>query len=292
MELSVAAATPLLVAGSVVDVRVDVRALSSIEVSGVEVALVAQMRFIHREAGMLGTASMGRAKRTEVHSSKEVPGPWPLAAGESVTLPVRLDLPEAAPGTTRCDLIQIEWSVRGRLEAIGYSYAQARREVVVLSTASDLAHVAVTPPVSDSRAIAELAFENLSSRFLVPGRPVSGTLAITPLRAGTVRAARVALLMYQHVHRGDWVASRSAAYQENSRATQIGGVILAEHLELAPAADVRLPFTLPVRRILPAPSLDTPAFSLRWVLRADLDRGLRRAPFTELELHGRTVRGW
>lgn len=290
VDLSIAVARTPQVAGSAVDIEVEIHALGDLEVSGIEVAAVAEMRFIYQEAGMFGPATMGRAKRTEIHDRRAVPGPWPLSAGESITLPARLQLPEDAPGTTRTDLIEIRWNVRVRLEAVGYTYAEALREVVVLTTAANLAHVAIRPPAGDSRGTAQLAFDEVSSRFLVPGRAVSGTLVITPLRAAVVRSARVAILLRQRVARGEWVQARSEAYQPIERSTQIVSRTLAEGLELTLETCARLPFTLPVRPALPASTIDTPAFSARWMLRAELDRGLRRAPYTEVELHGRTVR--
>jgi hypothetical protein len=293
VELSVEVAQPRVETGSPVDVRVAARARRDVEVTGVEIALVARMRFIHREAGMLGPAAMSRSTRTEVHSVHEVPGPWPLAAGESVTLPARLAVPETAPGTTRSDLIDIAWSVRMRLNAVGHTYAQARSEIVVLSAAPDRLHVAMSPPAAESRGIAALAFEDLSSRVLVAGRPLAGTLVLAPQRATTARSVRVAILMRQQVHRGEWVGddpSRNPAYRPNERSAQIAAATVADALELVPGRDVRLPFTLPVRPALRAPSLGTPTFAVRWVLRGEVDRGLHRRPFVELELHGRTTR--
>jgi hypothetical protein len=52
---------------------------------------------------------------------------------------------------------------------------------------------------------------------------------------------------------------------------------------------LRLPFTLRVPLPLPAPSIDTPEFTLRWLLRAVLDRPLRRDPVATVELCGTTA---
>jgi hypothetical protein len=294
VELSVEVGRARAVAGSDLDLVVGARASRDVEVTGVEVDLVVRMRFIHREAGLLGTASMTRSTRTEVPDSREVPGPWPLAQGEAVRLPLQLHVPQGAPGTTRSDLVEIDWSVRVRLHAVGHTYAEARRSITVLTAAPDRVHVALTPPVVQTRGVAELSFDAVPSRFLVPGRALSGTLGITPLRPEVVRAARVALVLRQVVLRGEWIGddpSRNPAYQENERDTQLASATLAEGLELVPGQPVGLDFVLPVRTSLPAPSVGTPPFTVSWILRGVLERRWRRSPFVELELHGRTLPG-
>ena len=291
-DIGVRVAHPTVVAGSTLDVEVFARATSGVTVTGLEVALVARIRFIHRELGFIGASSMSRSKRTEVHAVHHVPGPWPLASLEAVTLPVRLQVPESAPGTTHSDLVEIDWEVRVRLSATGFTYAEGSLGIVVLTAAPDRAQVAIAPPTGESRGVASLSFEGLSSRVLAPGRELSGTVAILPERRVAVRGVHVSLLLRQRVHRGEWTnddPARNPAFQENERDSAISHVAVADALGLVPGHPVRLPFTLPARPELPGPSLHTPAFTVDWLLRADLDRGLRRRPFVEVELHGRTA---
>jgi hypothetical protein len=101
-------------------------------------------------------------------------------------------------------------------------------------------------------------------------------------------------VLRQQVHHGEWVGddpSRNPAYQEHDKDTDVAVVRLADSLDLSSGVPIRLPFTLLVPPDLPAPSLDTPHFTLSWLLRATLDRPLRPNPFVEVELHGRTAHG-
>ena len=52
---------------------------------------------------------------------------------------------------------------------------------------------------------------------------------------------------------------------------------------------LRLPFTIRAPLTLPAPSLSAPEFTLRWLLRAVLDRPRRPDPTTTLELWAATA---
>jgi sporulation-control protein spo0M len=290
--LSVALGTPEATPGSDLDLRVTCRAAEDVTITGVEVALVTTTTVRHREAGLLGSAS--RSRRTEVHAQGGLPGPWPLGAGESVTLPARLYLPADAPGTATADLVRVEWALRVRLAAVGFAFAEARRDLVVRTGAADRAAVATAPPTLVDRGSARLALEALSSRVLSPGGVVAGTLLIEPLRATHVSAARVTLLLRQQVHHGHWLSddpARNPASEENEKDTKLAQATVCDARDLQPGSIVRLPFSLSVPADLPAPSMSRPEFTLRWLLRADLDRGLRRKPFVELELHGRTAPG-
>jgi sporulation-control protein spo0M len=293
VELSVATDRVEVLAGAQIPVVVRCLAHRDVSVQSVEVALATKVTYLHKEAGLLGSRFTGTAKRTEVHAVHEVPGPWPLAAGESVALPVTLVVPADAPGTARSPLVGISWVVRVRLHAVGHAYAEVLRSFVVLSRAADRTVVADRPPVIADRRFAALAVEGLSSRYLLPGRPLSGSVAVTPKRPGSARSVQVALVLRQEVHHGEWVGddpSRNPAFQENDKDTDVAVARLAEALELDPGTTMRLPFTLLVPDDLPAPSLDTPHFTLSWLLRATLDRPLRPNPFVEVELHGRTAR--
>ena len=66
---------------------------------------------------------------------------------------------------------------------------------------------------------------------------------------------------------------------------------LAGCLLLDPTQPLWLPFTVPVPPRLPAPSLQTPEFTLSWVVRGVLDRALRQDPYVDVELRGVTTPG-
>jgi len=280
--------------GSDLDLAIGCRAADDVEVTGIDAALVARMTYAARQIGMPGAASVFRGRRTEVHSEQHVPGPWPLARGESVTFPVRLHVPETGFGTARSELVAIEWSARVRLGAKGHTYAEASQVIDVRSDAGDRAFVAMSLPRTDDRGVAALSFGRLSTRVLSPGRALSGTVTITPLRLAVARAARVVVVLRQQVHHTEWEAvdrSRHPDFVENERETLLSAAQLGEDLELSPGRPLSLAFRLPAKPALPAPSIQAPPFRLNWILRAELDRGLRRRPFVEVELHGRTAPG-
>lgn len=290
IELS---AVPEMVDGARVALQVRCVAARDVVVRGGEVAVVAQVAYRHRELGMTGGRFASRVRRTHVHAEHPLPGPWPLAAGEAVMIPVTIPLPTGW-GTAHTPLVDITWAFRVRLRVEGYLAAEARRTFVLLSRAAARAEEVSQPPVAESRGCADLRIESLSTRWLGPGTPLSGTLVITPARPCGVRGVRLALVLRQQVHHGEWVApdpSRNPAYQENELDTEVVVRPLAGRLDLVPGAEVRIPFRLVAPPDLPAPSLSSPTFTLSWLLRAVLDRPLRADPFVEVPLHGRTTRG-
>lgn len=278
--------------GALLDLAVRCLADGDVVVQGGEVALITRLAYKHAEGSLLGGSFTTSARRTQVRVREQVPGPWPLAAGEEVSLPVRLALPADGPGTTHCALVDIAWAVRVRLQVQGYLEAEASRTFLVRSRAADRAEVVDRDPVSVARRCARLRVESLSSRWLAPGRALTGTLVIEPLRACSIRGIRVALVLRQQVHHGEWLtddASRNPAHQEKDRDTIVVVSALAGTRHLEPDVPVALPFTLVAPRELPAPSLSTPNFTVSWLLRAVVDRPLRPDPYVEVELHGRTT---
>ena len=155
VELAVATDRVEVVTGAQVPVVVRCLAQRDVSVRSVEVALATKVTFVHKEGG-LGSRYTGTAKRTEVHAVHEVPGPWPLAAGESVALPVTLVVPADGPGTARSPLVEISWVVRVRLHAVGHAYAEVVRSFVVLSRAADRVGVATSPPVAEDKRFARI----------------------------------------------------------------------------------------------------------------------------------------
>ena len=66
-------------------------------------------------------------------------------------------------------------------------------------------------------------------------------------------------------------------------------VALADRVELDPARPLTFRFSVPVPDRLPAPSMRTEEFSLRWMLRGVVDRPLRADPCVAVEMHGVTT---
>lgn len=296
VAIEVSADSVEMVEGAQVTLQVRCLAERDLIVRGGEVAVVARISYRHKEVGLLGGRFTAPVRRTEVHAEHVLPGPWPLAAHESVVIPVTMPLPRSGLGTARTPLVEITWAFRVRLHVEGYLAAEARRTFVLLTPAATQAEAVTQPAVAESRGCADLRIDALSTRWLAPGGALAGTLAITPTQSCPVRGVRLALVLRQQVHRGEWLAAdpaRNPAYQEDERDTEVVGVPLAGPLDLdptAPALPLRLPFRLVAPPDLPAPSLSTPNFTLTWLLRAALDRPLRPDPFVEVPLHGRTTR--
>jgi hypothetical protein len=69
----------------------------------------------------------------------------------------------------------------------------------------------------------------------------------------------------------------------------VASVALADRPELDPARPLTFRFSVPVPDRLPAPSMRTEEFSLRWMLRGVVDRPLRADPCVAVEMHGVTM---
>jgi len=164
-------------------------------------------------------------------------------------------------------------------------------EILVLSRSQDCASVALAPPVAVDRDFAALDLDIQSGRRLVPGAELSGSVTVTPRRAGSARALRLELVLQENVEHGPWLGddpARNPSDQGKRAETVVDCVQLAGQHELERGNPRSYPFTLPVPPQLPAPSMHTPEFSLRWLLRAVLDRPLHKDPYVEVELHGLT----
>lgn len=281
-----------LVEGEPLGVHVRLASQRPVVVRGGLVELSTRLTYYHKEGGLYA-GSMSRARRRQVHASRRIPGPWPLEPDEEVVVPVSVPVPQDGPGTTRASLVDISWWVTARMHVQEYAPMDVSRPIVVLSRARPLRAVATGPEAADDRRCVRLAFTDVSSRELRPGRPLTGTLLVTPLRPTPVRGVRVDLVLRQQVHHGEWIGddpTRNPAYQGMERDTVIASGQLFGRTVLAPDAPLRLPFALSPPGTLPAASLDTPNFTLTWMLRAVADRPLRQDPHCELPLHGRTAR--
>lgn len=293
VSIAVAAGSGDVVEGSVLPLEVRIEAQRDVVVRGGEVALVTRVAFKHREANLLGGSSPKVVRRTDVHAVHPVPGPWPLPAHEPVVLPVRLSVPATGPGTAHSPLVDIMWAARVRLQVEGHLDAEASQAFVVRSRAIGEEGSLHNQPVCSQRGCADLRISDLSTRSLVPGGSLTGTLEIAALRPFSVRGVRLALALRQRVHHGHWHVddpTRNPANEENEESTEIVLTNLSGPLDLSAGLPTRIPLRLVAPPDLPAPSMSTPHFQLTWLLRAVLDRPLRPDPYVEVELHGRTTR--
>lgn len=116
-----------------------------------------------------------------------------------------------------------------------------------------------------------LCFESLSSRRISGGVPVTGSIGVDPVAARGARGLRVELVMLEHV-----VPTAGEPLQDDRTAsTVVASVGMAGSPKLDTGRSLHAPFTLPVPQRLPAPSMTTPEFTVRWFLRAVLERPMR-----------------
>lgn len=280
-------------AGQTVQLWLRLTAERPLTVRGATVELSTRLTYLHKEGGLYAGRSIARARRTEVRATQEVPGPWPIQPGELITLPVAVQVPPDAPGTTHVPVVEITWWVTARVRVADFAPAEVSRSFVVLSRAADLLGVAFEPVTGNDRRCARVSIEDLPSRFLAPGCALSGTVAIRPLRRCAIRGVRLELAVRQKVHHGEWTGddpTRNPAYQELEQDLVVAGSRLSGPTVLEPADPVRTPFRLILPEDLPAASLVTPNFTLSWLLRAVVDRRLRPDPYVEVPLHARTTR--
>lgn len=113
-------------------------------------------------------------------------------------------------------------------------------------------------------------------------------------RAASARGIRMELVLRERVHHGRWIGddpARNPCDQVTETYTVVATTVLAGGLHLDPIQPLWLLFTVPAPPRLPGPSLQTPEFTLSWVLRGVLDRALRPDPYVEVELCGVTTPG-
>ncbi len=280
------------VEGSVIDLAVRGVVERDLTVAGGQVDLIRTVTYRYRNRA--DEFSLTPARSAEVVTRRVLPAGGRYLSGEQLYETVCLDVPADGPGSVTGDLVRVQWAVRAHLRVEPSGDAEATRKVVVFSRASDRAWVQRTPPVWQDRRCAVLAFESLSSRRLVPGSWVSGVLTVAPRRAASARGIRVELVLREQVHHGPWIGddpSRNPCDQSTEKDTVVATTVLAGGLQLDPIQPLWLPFALPVPPRLPAPSLQTPEFTLSWVLRGVLDRALRPDPYVDVELRGVTTPG-
>lgn len=274
-----------VVDGDRVDVVVSVTATRDVLVDVGEVELVRTLALTRRERTWNGAGYTASGRTETVLGRVHLDAPGTLAPGQACHVHAVVPVPVPATGEASVAgrLVQQQYAVRVRFRA-GTHLLEAAREVHV-PCAPDPAGLAEGAAVVDDQGIAVLGVEDLPQLRLYGGVPVRGTVTVTPLVAGHARRVRVDLLMTEHVS----AAPGEPLQEDLDTSTVIASVTPAEHLEQAPGRTLRLPFTLHVPERLPAPSLRTPDFRVRWVLQVVLDRALRRDPRVTLEVPAATT---
>ncbi|MGZ4617306.1 MAG: arrestin C-terminal domain-containing protein [Frankiaceae bacterium] len=327
VELTIELPDTVYVEGSTIDATVLAMAGRDVVVTRGDVELVRNVSYQYRSGGM-GGSNTATARHSQVVARSVFHTGGPLPGGQPLVQPVRLLVPSDGPGSVRAELLKVTWAVRARLRTKGCRDAEATKHILVLSEARECAAVAQSAPLVEDRGCAVLGFESLSSRRLVGGVPLFGVLTVTPLRPVTARALRVDLLLAEHVAHGPLVTddpARSPANEDKDADTIVASVALAGQLGSPVAGQItwgcprslrdwlsrtryegtvllasgricfeakqqlRFPFHLPVPPRLQGPSVRTPDYSLRWMLRGVLDRRLHADPCITVEMHAVTT---
>ncbi|MGZ4568204.1 MAG: hypothetical protein ACXVFZ_15520 [Blastococcus sp.] len=284
-ELTVTTAEGAVAAGQPLSVTVRFVADRPTEITGGEVELVRHGAVTHFERGWMGAGGTVSFRGVAVLDRADLDVAGPLVSGQHLSRQMTLRVP---PGEATVDgyLVQQEYAVRARLRAVHARDVEGVSALRVLSTAADRGWVTQTAPVVDDAGFAAVGIEDLSTRQLRGGVPISGTVTVIPRQAGRARGVRVEVVLEEQVPAR--VAERPVE-EDRARTTVVATDALTDHLDLEPGRELRLPFTLRVPLPLPAPSISTPEFSLRWLLRAVVDRPRRPDPTTTLELCGTTA---
>jgi len=266
-----------------VQVVVSLTAGRDVLVDGGEVDLVRTLALTRRERNWNGAGS-GVSRRTEsVLGRVALDAAGSLVAGQTRHLHVVVPVPGDGEASIAGRLAQQEHAVRVRCRTGGH-VVEATREVHVPLAPGPTSPGGSTTLVDDA-GIAVLGLEDVAQPRVYGGVPLRGTVTVAPLVAGRARGVRVELLMVEHVP----AAPGEPLQEELETSTVIATSRPAEHVELVPGQPLRLPFTLHVPDRLPAPTVRTADFEVRWVLQAVLDRALRPDARVTLELLAATT---
>ncbi|WP_141233698.1 hypothetical protein [Geodermatophilus saharensis] len=279
------AAEATVEAGQPLEVTVRFAADRPTEVTGGQVELVRHGMVAHAERGWMGAGATVSLRRSAVLDRADVDPAGPLVAGQHLVRSVTLAVP-AGEASVDGYLVQQAYAVRARLDVSHGRGAEAGTAVRVTSRAAERSWVADTTAVVDDAGVAVLGIEDVTGRRLSGGVPLTGTVTVTPCRTGRARGVRVELVLAEQVP----ARSPEMPLEEDRAATTVvATAAVAGPLDLEPGAVLRLPFTLRPPLPLPAPSISAPEFTLRWLLRAVVDRPRRPDPTTTLELWAATA---
>lgn len=279
--------------GSRIEATIVVTATRDASVLGGEIELAWHRAYHYRQGtDVWGPYATATGRRSNVGDRVVLKPLGHLSPGDRISQRVALRVPAHGPGSVRTGLVDLQWEVTARLRVEKARTTEVTRPVLVLSEAADREQVTERPPTVEEHQCAGLSFTSLSSRRLVPGVALDGELTVAPLKACDVRGIRVELVLLEHVARGPRASTdplRNPAYEEADEEMVVASVALADRPELDPARPLTFRFSVPVPDRLPAPSMRTEEFSLRWMLRGVVDRPLRADPCVAVEMHGVTM---
>jgi hypothetical protein len=275
-HVTVSATEETVHAGQSLEVTVRLVADGPLEVVSAEVELVRNLTLFRVERSWTGAGFTVNRYATAVLATAPLSIAGPLDAGQQQFRRARLIVP-TGEATISGRLIQQDYEVRALIHLGDGRDAEECGPVRVTSPAAAWEWVADAAPVRDDAGIAVLGFERLDNRQLRDGVPLSGAVTVNPLEHGMARGLRVELVREERVpgHDDD---------EAGISPVVVAAAYVEDHIDLEPGSVLRRPFTLGVPMPLPAPSISTPEFTVRWLLQAVLDRPLRPDPVTTLEL--------
>lgn len=287
-EIELATDREAYLPGEEVDVRVAVRADGDLKAGNGWVDLVYENRYRYSDSDGIDLSekigSAGGGERDEVLVDDHC-----LFEGTALKKGVheyraRLRLPELAfpadedleedwaPPSYEGELVGVAWKVRARL------YLRRARDVVREVNVTVLSPAAGRPTDGDeperSGAGCNLSFEGLSGRRARPGQELAGTLLVAPREGFDARGVRVELVRRERVPHG---AGNTRELVETT--TPVEGPI---RFLAGETREYRFGLTVPHEAL---PSLETGSSSVRWLLRAVVDRPLRPDDTLGQELH-------
>lgn len=320
---------PWTVAGGVVLATVTTHATRDVVLQGGEVTLGYALAYRYSTGGIFGTSYFSTARRSADVAREPLPGPTLLRAGRDIEQQALLRVPPDALPSVGATLVTIAWSVRTRVffEGTGEAYAgpvgltvrggrlggdgaggssrgsgeasggAATGSLGVAATGSGFPVDALPAGAAGLRGKRDsVTFERVSSRRFAPGTRITGDVVIGSRRGGD-RFVRVELVLVELVPHGPMIGddpSRNPYIAEKeSESVLVRRSLAAGAAVPVSGSGVRLPFTVDVPSRVPSPTLITPDFTLRWFLRAVVQRrlavGLRRSTTTDLEVLGSTA---
>lgn len=255
------------------------------------VELVRTLTYAYRRGNAYGSINTVIERVETVEDRSPLDGLGGLAPGEILEREVKLTIPADGPGTTTGRVIQVQWSVRARIEVAGRPDATVEQAITVRSRALRCAADATTPPEEAARRGVTMSFEGLPTRTILPGMPLTGILHIEATLPVPARMIRIELVVHEIVEHGPGASGnpdRSPTDDGTESQTVIARTVVACRM-FSPGQRLDVPFSLEVPAPLPAPSMLLPGFRIHWELRGVIDLPLRLDPRITLGLVGATA---
>ncbi|WP_336033102.1 hypothetical protein [Geodermatophilus sp. FMUSA9-8] len=228
------------------------------------------------------------------HTRRQWAGAVSAVADRDTAVVARADLDPAGccrlavpPGeaTIAGHLVQRDYSVLAWVRGAAGPGGEGAAPVRVLASAPGAAADEAAPEDVNAQGPVVLSFADLPGRTVRPGTEILGTVTATAREGLAARGVRVELVLDEHV------PARAAEQVEDERSavTVVATVSLSGPIRLTAGESLRWPFRLRAPDPLPAPTTATEEFTVRWLLRAVVDRAVRTDCVTTVGLRGSTA---